>query len=334
MQLGDVRGTIGSISILMLAACGAASDLEPQAAGGSESSGPLEDDTAAAPGLDDDGGVGSGGAEPTGGDAEDEGGQDEGGQDEGGDPPAGSTGGDGPSDGTSTGEPAGPGLGCDGRSDLLLCDDFEGASIDEGQWTILDDNGATATVDTELPFHGEQSLHLHLPVADGAHAGLRTTLPFPVADNHFFGRAMFYVTPEAPQTHSSALAARGNLDGATAQYRLDSNGGELNSRYTHTPTVEQHGGLRKFGYDVPVQQWLCIEWEYDGGNDTMRYWMDGVEVESMTVTADSEDQPWIAPVFDDFEVGYRTYQAGSVAEGYDVYWDAVALATFRVGCGD
>lgn len=198
----------------------------------------------------------------------------------------------------------------------------------------LEDNGGTVVIDDTLPLHGQRSLHVRLPSADGAHAGLRTGVPFPVADNRFFGRAMFYVTPDAPETHSAAIVARGDLDGATAQYRLDSNGRELNSRYTHPPTVEQHGGLEKFGYDVPVQQWLCIEWEYDGGNDTMRYWMDGEEIESMTVTADSREQPWIAPVFEDFEVGYRTYQAGGVADGYDVYWDAVALATFRIGCAD
>jgi hypothetical protein len=234
----------------------------------------------------------------------------------------------------TTGEPSGPGLGCAGRNDLLLCDDFEGGAIDDVLWTILADNGATANVDGDLPFEGGYGLHLHLPAADAVHSGLRTAVPFPVADNHLFGRAMFYLDPEVPQTHSSALAARGDLDGALAQYRLDCNGGEFNSRYTHTPTVEQHGGLRKFGYYAPAGQWLCIEWEYDGGNDTMRYWMDGEEIESMTVTADSEPQPWIAPVFEDFEVGYRTFQAGSVAEGYDVYWDAVALATFRIGCGD
>jgi hypothetical protein len=53
----------------------------------------------------------------------------------------------------------------------------------------------------------------------------------------------------------------------------------------------------------------------------------------MTVTADSEAQPWVAPIFEDFELGFRTYQAASVEGGYDVYWDAVALATFRIGCG-
>ncbi len=233
-------------------------------------------------------------------------------------------------DGSTGDEPEPPsGLGCEGRDDLLLCDDFEDGSIDGAQWTVIEDNGVEVSIDEEFSYHGGGSLRISLPSANAARGGLVHTGAFPVPDNHFFGRAWFYVGPTAPQTHSAALAATGQLDGAAARYRLDSNGGTFNSRYTHNPTVEQHGGLRKFGYDVPVEQWLCIEWEYDGPGSTMRYWMDGEEVEDMTVTAESEEQEWIAPIFDSFEIGWRTYQA---AEPTDVYWDSMALASTRIGC--
>jgi len=252
-----------------------------------------------------------------------------------GDGPQGSTG-DGPQGSTgeepesSTGEDPPPsGLDCEGRDDLILCDDFEGGSIDEDRWEIIETNGVVMSVDESFAYHGGGALRVSLPSADAARGGLVHSDSFPVAGNHFFGRAWFYVGPTVPQTHCSAFGASGPLDGAGARYRLDSNGGEFNSRYTHNPTVEQHGGLKKFGYDVPVEQWLCVEWEYDGPNSTMRYWMGGEEVEEMTVTQDSEPQQWVAPIFQDFEIGWRTYQADDPT---DVYWDAVALATFRIGC--
>lgn len=231
----------------------------------------------------------------------------------------------------STGEPPPPsGLGCD-RDDLLLCDDFEDGVVDEALWSIMESNGAQISIDQEFARHGGGSLRVSLPSADGARGGLLTRdgVVFPVEGNHFFGRAYFHVGPTVPQTHSSALDAHGDLDGAPARYRLDCNGGSFNSRYVHNPTVEQHGGLRRHGYDAPAQQWLCIEWEFDGAHDTMRYWMDGEEVESMSVVPTPGEQSWVAPIFEQLEIGWRTYQA---AEPADVHWDALALATFRIGC--
>lgn len=240
-----------------------------------------------------------------------------------------------PGDDSSTGEPPPqPGLGCEGRDDLLLCDDFEDGAIDGSVWEIIENNGGEVSVDETFAFHGSGALRVQLPSADGARGGIRTRddTVFPVPDNHLYGRAWFYLGPAVPQTHCDAIAARGDLDGARAHYRLDSNGGSFNSRYVHNPTVEQHGGLRKHGYDVPLEEWTCIEWEYDGSDNGMRYWMNGEEVTEMTVTADSEEQPWVAPIFEEFEIGWRTYQGAPQADEYEIYWDALALASFRIGC--
>lgn len=242
------------------------------------------------------------------------------------------TGDDGSTGDESTGEEPEPppGLGCD-RDDLLLCDDFEDGVIDDALWSVIEQNGATVSIDEDFSYHGGGALRISLPSAGGARAGLLTRdgTVFPVPYNHFFGRAYFHVGPTAPQSHSAAIAAHGDLDGAPARYRLDSNGGRFNSRYVHNPTVEQHGGLKKFGYDVPAQQWLCIEWEYDGDNNAMRYWMDGEAIDSMTVVQTPDEQPWIAPIFEQMEIGWRTYQAADPA---DVHWDALALASTRIGC--
>ncbi|MCX4241189.1 hypothetical protein [Paraliomyxa miuraensis] len=314
-----MRTTTSILAILWATACAGVDD--PTAGdGGDESTGMASEDTASAPEPDpdpepEDGDTTSGEAEGSSGDEPEPEPEDD--------------------SGTSTGDepPPPPGLGCN-RDDLLLCDDFEDGTVDDSLWEVLEINGGQVSIDGTWAYHGGGALRIHLPSGEGARAGLRTKdgVVFPVEGNHFFGRAFFHVDPTVPETHSAALTARGQLDGAVAQYRLDSNGAKFNSRYVHNPTVEQHGGLKKFGYDVPQQEWLCIEWEYDGTNDSMRYWMNGEEIVDMTVTATSEEQTWVAPVFEDFEIGWRTFQAAQSAPAHDVVWDAVALATFRIGC--
>ncbi len=214
--------------------------------------------------------------------------------------------------------------GCDAHPDALLCADFESA-IDEGLWEIRTAEGGSIDVVDGV-------LRVELQSAAGARGFIRTTDIFPLPDNRFFGRVMFRIAPESPSFHDYLLAAAGPLDGSQARYRLDSNGGgSLNSRYTHA-SVEQHGGLRKHGYDTVPETWTCIEWEFDGSTDSIRFWFDGEFNEDMFVDGAVEDPPWVAPEFDSFEIGYQTYQAPDNAEAFEILYDDLVLDTERIGC--
>lgn len=223
-------------------------------------------------------------------------------------------------------------LGCTGREDLLLCEDFESGSIDPSRWTIMTQNGGQVAVVEELAVAGTHALRVDIPLENGARGALVTVdgTVFPLQPNHFFGRAFVHVTPDAPPSHSLLFFAEGDLGGKPVRYRLDSNNRRLNSRYVN-PSLDVHGGLKKMSdYFLPADQWICIEWEYDGELDEMRYWVDDELLDEAEVTQ-NEDPPWIAPVFDRFEIGFRTYQPADVPAV--VYWDEIALATFRIGCG-
>jgi hypothetical protein len=268
------------------------------------------------------GGAGAGGAGEPGGGAI-------GGEGSGGSGDAGGAPGEGGSGGRRMG------VGCaSSPAALLLCDDFESGGIDPTLWTTIENNGGSVQVDDKISFEGTYALRVTLPSAGAASGALRANDLFPLAENAFYGRAYLYVSPAVPDTHSKAITARGDVGGEVGQYRLDCNGGEFNSRYT-TPTIDQdiqHGGLKKFGYDVPSEAWLCVEWHYDGENHEMRYWVDGEPIDSMTVLSTEEPQ-WTAPTFEVFEIGWHTYQAGTTASSYDIYYDAIVLASERVGCG-
>ncbi|MEM6991422.1 MAG: hypothetical protein AAF721_13020 [Myxococcota bacterium] len=233
-------------------------------------------------------------------------------------------------DGASTGDASDssggePAVGCDAFDEALLCEDFDDA-LDSGQWDVVELNGGTVAVEDGL-------MHVTLGSADGAHGFIRLQAGevFPVADNHFFGRVRMRIEPQVPVNHSYIISAWGTLDGSTARYRLDVNGGTLNSRYTHA-TVEQHGGWRKLGRDAEPEVWACVEWEYDGASDSMRYWFDGELDLEMEVDGAVEDPTWVAPEFERFEIGYHTYQAAENGDAFDIWFDDLVLATDRVGC--
>ncbi len=222
----------------------------------------------------------------------------------------------------STGNPA---TGCDAVPEALLCDDFD-TGIDPDVWTTRSGGGATIDV-----VDGALTVHIGSVATAHAFVGLASDTILPLPDNHFFGRVMFRLSPVSPSNHNYLFAAWGSLNGTTARYRLDSNIGQLNSRYTHA-SVEQHGGWRKMGLHAPAEVWTCVEWEFDGTTNSMRFWFDGQLDEEMEVDGATEDPPWVAPIFENFELGYHTYQAVENGDDFEIAYDDLVLDTQRVGC--
>lgn len=227
--------------------------------------------------------------------------------------------------------------GCEGQTARWLCDDFESGTIDETRWEATTRLGGIMEVTDERAREGDHALHIHLPSTNGTNGLLHATgLTFPVADNALYGRAWVYVEGAFPPQHSRLISASGDLDGEDAAYRLDLNKGDLNSRYFTRDIHDnvQHGGLKQFGYAMPMDTWICIEWQYDGTQNAMRYWFDGQLQQSMTI--DGHENPvWAAPEFDRIHLGWHSYQGGSGPPGgYDVFYDAVVIDDEQVGCGE
>jgi hypothetical protein len=240
--------------------------------------------------------------------------------------------------------------GCAGA---LYCDDFEGyapGAPPSGRWTDATKNGAVA-VDGAQHRSGKQAVRFTTPgTASYQSAFMRLGAGlFPVAGNAFYGRMMFRL--EAAPTaavHWTIIQGSGLVPGQSyrAQYRYGGQlpiaaGSQLMANY-ETPDSYAGTGpssdcwVHSAGKVVPVGVWSCVEWQFDGATNTMRLWLDGAPVDSLTVSGVGQgcvnqpaDYPWTAPAFDRLDLGWESYQADAPR----TFWiDDVVVSTTRIGC--
>jgi hypothetical protein len=83
---------------------------------------------------------------------------------------------------------------------------------------------------------------------------------------------------------------------------------------------------------MPLDQWTCFEWHFDGTNSEYHFYLNGSELTDMAITA-GHQPPWTAPPFDYLEMGLRLYHP-LAAPSLDVWYDEVALDTSRIGCAN
>ena len=86
---------------------------------------------------------------------------------------------------------------------------------------------------------------------------------------------------------------------------------------------------------IPLDQWLCVEWMNDGGNDLTRFWWDGVEHPSLSTSKtvhgidgkipDDKDLPYILPTYGQTAADKITFEA---------WLDEIAYDTQRIGCSN
>ncbi len=211
---------------------------------------------------------------------------------------------------------------------VLFCDDFESGSLDDALWGQDLRLGVEMSVSTERAFEGAHALRFDFPTTDAARGFVLPRGVVPIEGNRIYARFYLLVTPAVTMVHSAVMEASGTLDGNWTFYGLHSNQGRLNSRY-FSPTIEEHGGLKKFGDHYLSETWTCIEVLFDGEGDEIRVWFDGVEDEEMHVQP-STDPEWIAPTFDQIAIGFLTHQATDA--DFQVFYDAVAFDSERIGC--
>jgi hypothetical protein len=265
---------------------------------------------------------------------------------------AGSAGGAAGSGGTG----AGGGSGCD---NAIFCDDFDDAPASGAPmtpWVVQRGGAGTVVVDTAHRMSGTQSVKFTVPgQADSAFIALTNAPVFPVAGNAFFGRVMLWLTSAPtttnPAVHWTLIEGSGLVQGQTyhAAYRLGgqhaiSAGNQLMGNY-ETPDGYSGNGPRSdcwhhaTGKVVPVGRWSCFEWQYDGPNNAMTMWVDGMEILTVRGMGSSSNgdgcvsqpatYPWTAPSFDTIRVGWDSYQTDTERT---LWLDDFAVSTTRVGC--
>lgn len=220
----------------------------------------------------------------------------------------------------------------------LWCSGFE----NEEALEYLARRGGEA-VRSHLRSHsGTHSLRFTAPATAGAWAFARITDGFPL--EHFFGRAWLFFAPPVNNGHTHFLRAYGpdpNDRDRTAAYRLDGVGysldpedatqiqGRFESRASSDAT---HGGVRTGARRAVLAQWHCLEWEFDGENDSARYWVDGEHWEELDTVGATGGLLWHAPdPFRGIEIGIRQYHENGGTDS-ELFVDDLALSTSRVGC--
>ncbi len=280
--------------------------------------------------------------------------------------PAGSPG-PGPDGGTSTAAgDGGPDGSCNGT---FICDSFDTYTVGvapPAPWTVSKNIG-TVTVDTTHAFSGTQAIEVSSPAidADASSAFKSTLLRFvnpkllPPPGNDVFGRMMFWLDSAPDATvHWTFVDGEGFVSPNDAgvnyhavvryggQYPLSNpNGGFAGSILMASyDTPDSYNGtgpasdcyLQSNGETLPMGQWACAEWEFDGGHDVMHFWLNGTELTDLTVdmtgagcTSQDSSYVWQAPNYTQLDVGWESYQT----DGARTIWlDDLAFGPARIGC--
>jgi len=225
-----------------------------------------------------------------------------------------------------------------------VCDDFEDYDVgmDPGGPWELDENNGAVEVDDAQAVSGTKSVRFNTNAGQYKSALIAIEgSPFPVTGNAFWGRMMLYITQAANDgVHWTMIAGEGpdaahNNDLASVRYggqhqkRLMANyWSEPNTSdcWHHSETV------------IPEGRWACMEWFFDGPNETMQFYLDGNAIDDLTVVGmgepntcipDATQNNWYFPDFERVAVGWQSYQDDDARE---VWIDDVALALARVGC--
>lgn len=250
----------------------------------------------------------------------------------------GAAGGNGGAGGTAVG-----GSGGNPCATAIFCDDFESyaaGAAPKGPWKVTTNQG-TVAVDTMHAHSGKNAVHALTTGAqayESAFMGLEGAPIFPVSNDGFFGRMLIYATQvPADVVHWTIVQAEGPVPGQNitkAYYRY---GGQYNTRfmanYDSGPAASDC--WRHSTTTIPMNKWACVEWQFDGPTNTLRFWLDGKALDDLTVMAKGDGcisqgtmGNWYAPAFNAVRMGWEHYQQGPG----EIWIDDVALDGKRIGC--
>lgn len=227
------------------------------------------------------------------------------------------------------------------NGNYLFCEDFDALATGPAQssrWTN-DVASGSLTVDATKA-HAGKALKVH---TDGNGRALMRVSGISPPGNSFYGRMYAWVTafPSAPNyAHYTLVEAAGTGNstlirpvggqyimerGQKKMWGIGSDGGPTGdwTRWKESAVAEP-------------QKWLCLEWQLDATDNTVRFWVDGVAKPEMTVSTKNHDgnqaQDFVFPKVDRIFFGWWLYQGGSSPASFDTWLDDIALSTTRIGC--
>lgn len=226
------------------------------------------------------------------------------------------------------------------QAGLLLCDGFEGESIDTTLWTVGKNGTNSVELSREHAARGGRSLHVR---TQNGFAYVKNQSVFPVPQNHYFGRMFVRVQrySTVDWAHWTVAEAAGIGDGSLirvgGQYRTDLQKNRYGVGSDGGPTGDwtRHDNDPNGTPEEPkVGAWVCLEWEHKGSTNETRMFVDGVLHPSLSTTVTdhggTSGTSYVLPDFTSIWFGFWQYQSDPAP--FDVWIDEVALDLERIGC--
>lgn len=306
-------------------------------------------DTEASTGGDPTGGSGTGGTGGTGGST---------GTTE--DPTSGSSGGSsstGTDTTTTTGEPTGtastsgsstetgePNLGPCPPGKYLICESFDETdvgAIPDG-WTkhgdpvaVADDAAASGGRSLKLgPIEvWERRIYHDASMLGSGHWGrIRYKVQLPVPDA-FVHSTLVALYGKGPTTGDQEVRVVDTVKEDADGWNNDGNGNHFQWLYNVQPNGPEFGTGSDYSWMFD-DEWHCAEWHIDGPTQSYEFWIDGEQVDQITIAngPGNYEGSEIPDAFSEVRIGWINYQ--QAPPGFTAWIDDVALDDARVGCAD
>jgi hypothetical protein len=242
----------------------------------------------------------------------------------------------GPSDGQDAGEA--------GAGPLALYDGFEGVAAggppDPALWSVVspDCSGSgTLAVDATQAHTGHQSLRIDGGGGYCDHVFAANSAAIAALGGQVYARIFLRLGAALGAGHVTFLAMKDAADGG-GDLRM---GGQdmvlIYNRQSDDATLPVLSPTGVGDSVAPaVNEWTCIELHVDEGAGTIDTWVDGREIAGLVengvpaadVSTEWLSQPW-KPSLVDFRIGWESY----AGQAMTLWFDDVALASHRIGCG-
>ncbi len=234
--------------------------------------------------------------------------------------------------------------GLSAQSKPVFEDSFESGKLDPSLWDQRVTGTATIAVEAVEGAHGKYALHVHYPdMAASSYAFVVAThLPDSVK-THFFGRAYVKIAPGLGVTHNPLIFA-GEPGWPLSKFEeIGTYRGNWMPSYQENKSLRGQGrGEVTYRSDTPpaFDKWFLLEWEFNDDPAAITVWIDGVKlantmngekVDMVTFTwpKGSTTNSGLVGGFKEFGFGARVW--GAPPQGFDVYYDDVAIGTSRIG---
>jgi hypothetical protein len=228
------------------------------------------------------------------------------------------------------------------QSAPLLFEDFESGQLNP-QWEKRITGDATLQVQKDQTAHGAYALQVHYPaMATRAYAMLMAPHLPDTLRGHLFGRAYVKIAPGLPPSHTVLLLSGGPHWPISKFEEIGVYQGKLQPSYQEnkSPRGQGRGEDVRHGEAFPMGKWFLLEWECSDDPTTLTIWVDGrqspvtegdqsVGLSSFKWPKGTENTKNLVGVFEEFGIGARVW--GAVPEGFDIYYDDIAIGAKRIG---